>query len=87
MSWAQSTRRGSAPGPGDRGLTYVLLAEVFAAAGNEEQARHLFEEALDLLLEHRPRRALEGARKLAELLEARGDTAGALEVLKRATRD
>jgi tetratricopeptide (TPR) repeat protein len=74
-------------GPGDRGLTFVMLAEVFAAAGEGERARHLFEEALDLLLAHRPPRALEGARKLADLLEAQGDTAGALEVLKRATRD
>lgn len=74
-------------GPGDRGLTFVMLAEVFAAAGDGERARHLFEEALDLLLEHRPRRALEAARKLADLLEANGDTAGALEILKRATRD
>jgi tetratricopeptide (TPR) repeat protein len=74
-------------GPGDRGLTFVLLAEVFAAAGDGERARRLFEEALELLLAHRPRRALETARKLADLLEAQGDTAGALDVLKRATRD
>jgi tetratricopeptide (TPR) repeat protein len=74
-------------GPGDRGLTFVLLAEVFAAAGDGERARRLFEEALELLLAHRPRRALETARKLADLLEAQGDTAGALDVLTRATRD
>ena len=72
-------------GPGDRGLTFVALADVFRAAGEGERARHLLEEALDLLHEHRPRRALEAARKLAELLEAQGDTAGALAVLKRAT--
>jgi tetratricopeptide (TPR) repeat protein len=74
-------------GPGDRGLTFVILAEVFAAAGDGDRARHLFVEALDLLLAHRPPRALEAARKLADLLEAQGDTAGALEILKRATRD
>jgi transcriptional regulator with XRE-family HTH domain len=72
-------------GPGDRGLAFVVLAEVFRDAGDEDRARLLFEEALDLLLVHRPRRALEAARKLADLLEAHGDTAGALEVLKRAT--
>lgn len=72
-------------GPGDRGLTFVTLAEVFRAAGDEDRARHLLEEALDLLLEHRPRRALEAARKLADLLEAHGNTAAALAVLKRAT--
>ncbi len=74
-------------GPGDRGLTFVALAEVFSAAGNEERARRLLEDALDLLLVHRPRRAFEAARKLADLLEARGDTAGALAALKRATGD
>lgn len=73
--------------PGDRGLTFVSLGEIFSAAGEDARARHLLEEALELLLVHRPRRALEAARKLAELLEADGDTAGALEVLKRATRD
>jgi transcriptional regulator with XRE-family HTH domain len=72
-------------GPGDRGLTFVALADVFRAAGDNERARLLLEEALDLLLEHRPRRALEAARKLADLLEAHGDTSGALAVLKRAT--
>jgi ATP/maltotriose-dependent transcriptional regulator MalT len=73
--------------PGDRGLTLVTLAEVFAAAGEEDRARQLLEEALDLLGSHRPPRALEAARKLADLLESQGDTVGALEVLKRATRD
>jgi len=72
-------------GPGDRGLTFVALADVFSAAGDEARARHLLEEALDLLLLHRPRRALEAARKLADLLEADGDMSGALAALKRAT--
>jgi len=74
-------------GPGDRGLTLMTLAEVFGAAGDEPRARHLLEEALELLLVHRPRRSLEAARKLADLLEASGDTAGALAALKRAIRD
>ena len=74
-------------GPGDRGLTLVIIAEVFGAAGDEPRARHLLEQALDLLLVHRPRRALEAARKLADLLESNGDTPAALVVLKRATRD
>jgi tetratricopeptide (TPR) repeat protein len=72
-------------GPGDRGLTLVALADVFRAAGEDARARHLLEEALELLLDHRPRRALEAARKLADILEAHGDTAAALSVLKRAT--
>jgi transcriptional regulator with XRE-family HTH domain len=73
--------------PGERGLALVVLADVFAGAGDDERARILLDDGLDLLLVHRPRRALEAARKLADLLEARGDTAGALAVLKRATRD
>ena len=72
-------------GPGDRGMAYVVLAEVFRAAGDPERARMLLGQALDLLLEHGPRGALEAARPLADLLEAAGDTAGALAVLKRAT--
>lgn len=72
-------------GPGDRGMAYVALAEVFSTAGDPERARMLLGQALDLLLEHGPRGALEAARPLADLLEAAGDTAGALAVLKRAT--
>ena len=71
-------------GPGDRGLALMTLADVFGAVGDEPRARQLLEEALELLLVHRPRRALEAARKLADLLEGRDP--GALAVLAR-TRD
>ena len=71
--------------PGDRGRAYVTLGDVFLATGDTDRARTLFEEGVELLLENGPRFALEPARRLADLLESEGDTAGALEVLKRAT--
>ena len=45
----------------------------------------LLEQALELLLDHGTKAALEAARPLAELFEAEGNTAAALAVLKRAT--
>jgi tetratricopeptide (TPR) repeat protein len=71
--------------PADRGRAYVTLADVFLAAGDGVRARMLLEQGLEVLLEHGRRFALDAARRLADLLEAEGDTAGALEVLKRAT--
>jgi tetratricopeptide (TPR) repeat protein len=72
-------------GPGDRGRAYVTLAGVFRAAGDGERPKMLLEQALELLLEHGTKAALEAARPLAELFEAEGNTAAALSVLKRAT--
>src|SRR5581483_2129934 len=74
-----------AMGPGDRGKAYIALAEVFAAAGDDPRQKMLLGQALDLLIDHGAKSALEAARPLADLLEAEGDTAGALAVLKRAT--
>ena len=71
--------------PADRGRSYVVLGDVFVAAGDRERGRSLLEHGLDLLVEHGNRFALEAGRKLADLLEADGDTAGALLALKRAT--
>jgi tetratricopeptide (TPR) repeat protein len=72
-------------GPGDRGAAYMTLADVFSAAGDDVKAKMLLEQSLELLSEHLRPRALEAGRRLADLLEAEGDTAGALKVLKRAT--
>lgn len=72
-------------GPSDRGLAYVALADVFSSVGEGERAKMLLGQALDLLVDHNAKVALEAARPLAELLEADGDTAGALTALKRAT--
>ncbi|HEY8647151.1 MAG TPA: hypothetical protein VIL77_14880 [Gaiellaceae bacterium] len=70
--------------PGDRGAAYVTLADVFLAAGDRERPRMLLEQAIELLGEHLKPRVLDAGRKLAALLEEDGDTAGALQVLKRA---
>lgn len=71
-------------GPGDRGLAYVALADVFRSADDSDRARMLLGQALELLLDYGSKLALEAARPLADLLEAEGDTAGALAVMKRA---
>ena len=71
--------------PADRGRAYSTLAEVFLAADDRERGRMLLGQALELLIEHGRRLAVDTGRRLAELLEQDGDTAGALEVLKRAT--
>jgi tetratricopeptide (TPR) repeat protein len=70
--------------PGDRGLAYVTLADVFLASGDRERPKMLLGQALELLSEHFKPAALDAGRKLAALLEEDGDTAGALQVLKRA---
>jgi len=74
-----------AANPADRGHAYVSLADVFLAAGDRERPKMLLEQALELLTEHMKPMALEAGRRLADLLEQEGDTAGALAVLKRAT--
>jgi tetratricopeptide (TPR) repeat protein len=71
--------------PADRGRACVILADVFLAAGDRERGRRLLEQGLDDLIEHGNRFALDAGRRLADLLESEGDTAGALDVLKRAT--
>jgi hypothetical protein len=45
----------------------------------------LLQQALELLRDYGPGPALEAGRRLADLLEQEGDTAGALQALKRAT--
>jgi tetratricopeptide (TPR) repeat protein len=69
---------------GDRGRAYVALADVFIAAGEADRAEMLLGQGLDLLIEHGKPFALDAGRTLAELLEQKGDAAGALAVLKRA---
>jgi transcriptional regulator with XRE-family HTH domain len=74
----------NAVSPGDRGVAYVTLADVFLAVGDRERPKMLLGQALELLSEHLKPMALDAGRKLAALLEEDGDTAGALQVLKRA---
>lgn len=70
--------------PGDRGRAYVALGEVFVAADDRDRAEMLYGQGFDLLIEHATLYALDAGRRLADLLEQRGDGAGALAVLKRA---
>jgi tetratricopeptide (TPR) repeat protein len=63
----------------------MALADVFAASGDFDKAKMLLEQSLELLSEHLRPRALDAGRRLADLLEQQGDTAGALKALKRAT--
>jgi tetratricopeptide (TPR) repeat protein len=69
---------------GDRGRAYVALADVFVAAGELDRGEVLLGQGFDLLIEHGKPFALDAGRCLADLLEQRGDAAGALAVLKRA---
>ena len=69
---------------GDRGRAYVALADVFVVAGELERAEMLYGQGLDLLIDHGKPFALDAGRRLADLLEQRGDETGALAVLKRA---
>jgi hypothetical protein len=62
----------------------VTLADVFLAAGDRDRPKMLLGQALELLSEHLKPMVLDAGRKLAALLEEDGDTAGALQVLKRA---
>jgi transcriptional regulator with XRE-family HTH domain len=71
--------------PADRGRAYGTLADVFIATGADDRALELYEKSLELLVEHGKPYAVELGRRYADLLEARGDTAGALRVLRRAT--
>jgi tetratricopeptide (TPR) repeat protein len=71
--------------PEERSRAYLALASVFAAVGDQDRAKMLLGQALDLAVEHAKPVALDAGRRLADLLEEEGDTAGALQVLKRAT--
>jgi tetratricopeptide (TPR) repeat protein len=70
--------------PGDRAHAYFVLADVFSRVGDRDRAKMLLGQALDLATEHLKPFALDIGRRLADLLEEEGDTAGALQVLKRA---
>ena len=69
---------------GERGRAYVALADVFVGAGELERAEMLYGQGLDLLIEHGKPFALDAGRRLADLLEQKGDAAAALAVFKRA---
>jgi tetratricopeptide (TPR) repeat protein len=71
--------------PQDRGRAYMHLGDIFAANGDRDRARDVYETAVDLLEAHGKPYLLDAAAKLAAQLEEDGDAPGALAVLKRAT--
>ena len=68
----------------DQGRGYMLLGEVFAANGDRDRARGLYELAVDSCERDARPFLAEAARRLADLLEAEGRADEALAVLKRA---
>jgi len=68
----------------DAGRSYTLLADLFAELGDVARARELYELAADLLQKNPNRYLVRVYRRHAELLESQGETAEAMELLKRA---
>jgi len=72
--------------PGDRGRSYVVLANVFSANHDTDRALELYELALELLEDHGRPYVVEAAGHLAQLLEELGRPVDALQALKRGLR-
>jgi tetratricopeptide (TPR) repeat protein len=72
--------------PVDKGRAYLLLGEIHADLGDDARAQELLELAVQQMEPRAPNLYLVQAyRRLAELLKAKGDAEGALELLERAT--
>jgi tetratricopeptide (TPR) repeat protein len=70
--------------PRQAGRSYVLLGDIYAATGQPERARELYELGIEMLQSNPDRYLVEAYSKLASLLEGEGDPDAALAVLKRA---
>jgi tetratricopeptide (TPR) repeat protein len=70
--------------PRQAGRSYVLLGDIYAATGQPERARELYELGIEKLQAHPDRYLVEAYSKLASLLEGQGQPDAALSVLKRA---
>jgi tetratricopeptide (TPR) repeat protein len=68
----------------DAGRCYLLIADVFRDLEDEERALEMYELAVETLEAVPNRYLVEAYSRFAELLEARGDAARALKVLKQA---
>ena len=68
----------------DAGRSYTLLADLFAEIGDVARARELYELAAELLQRNPNRYLVRVLRSHAELLEREGQTADAMDLLKRA---
>ena len=70
----------------DAGRCYLLIGDVFRELDQEERALEMYELAAETLEVLPSRFLVEAYSKLGELLESRGETVRALDVLKRAMR-
>jgi tetratricopeptide (TPR) repeat protein len=70
--------------PLQAGRSYVLLGDIYAATGQPERAREIYELGIEKLQAHPDRYLVEAYSKLAALLEGEGDADAALTVLKQA---
>jgi tetratricopeptide (TPR) repeat protein len=70
--------------PLDAGRGYALIGEVFADLGDRERAIELYELAIERLEKFPNRYLVDAYSKLAELLEAEGDSKRAFALLKQA---
>lgn len=68
----------------DSGRCFTTLGDVWAAVGNEEAALGMYDAAIDALDGHRSPWLATAYQRKAALLEAGGDEAGALALLRRA---
>jgi tetratricopeptide (TPR) repeat protein len=68
----------------DSGRCFTTLGDVWTAVGNEEAALGMYDAAIDALDGHRSPWLATACKRKAALLEANGDEAGALALLKRA---
>jgi tetratricopeptide (TPR) repeat protein len=70
--------------PRQAGRSYALLGEIYAAIGEPERAKELYELGIEKLEANPDRYLVHAYSKLAELLETDGHPDAALSVLKRA---
>src|SRR3954468_11471415 len=70
--------------PLQAGRSYVLLGDIYAATGQPERAKEIYELGIERLRSNPDRYLVEAYSKLASLLEGEGDADAALAVLKRA---
>jgi len=68
----------------DSGRCFTTLGEIWEAVGDEEAALGMYDAAIDALAGHRSPWLANAYKRKAALLEAQGDGAGALALLKRA---
>ena len=69
---------------GDAGRLFITLGDVWMALAEHQNAEEMYDAAIDALSDHRNPHLTRAYRQKASLLEARGDHAAALALLKNA---